>query len=194
MLGPARRVDSFCRPECGISGSPCKGAHAMQCRCTRNTSCSKPAGHPGFCSGPRAAAAVTAWHSRQGSPSRAGGRTRSDGSPQRPSRSRQRLLHTPSGKPDAECPKAVPSENPVSCEELAAATPDMKAEAQTLHNHQPQVHTEKEEREEESAQLIANQDQPPNAPPRQAGVAEEGRPFVTLPGTLPPGSAGCCPL
>ena len=91
----------------------------------------------------------------------------------------------PPSKPDAECPKEAPSENPVSYEDPpAAVTPGLKAEAHDLHHHRPIADTEKEDGEEGSAQPIANQDEPPNALPRQAGVAEEGRPFVALPGTL----------
>ena len=150
----------------------------MQCRCTRNTSCSKPAGHPGFCSGPRAAAAETAWHSRQGSP-RAGPRPRSDDSPQRASRLSHRRLDTPSSKANAESPKEVPSKNPPSCKEPAAPNLDHKAEAQSRHSHHPQAHPKEEDREGGSAQPMADQLEPPNAPPLQAGPAQEGRPFVS---------------
>ena len=156
----------------------------MQCRCTRNTSCSKPAGHPGFCSGPRAAAAETPWHSRQGSP-RAGARFKPDGSPQRPSRSSHRLLPTPSSQPDAECPKTMPSENPDTCEEPAAVTLDMKAEAHSLHDHRPRADIETEGREGGSAQPIAHQHEPSTVPPGQAGTAQAGRPFVSLARHMP---------
>ena len=149
------------------------------CRCTRNTSCSKPAGHPGFCSGPRAAAAEPAWHSRQGSP-KAGAKIKSEGSPQRRSRSSQRLLHIPSGKPDAECPKKAPSGNPVSCEDPAAATSDMKAEAQILHHHRSQADTEKKDGEEGSAQLTADQHEASTVPLGQAATTQEGTPFGSL--------------